>query len=683
MCIRIYIITILLACSFLNSYAQNRDSIPGIKESRNTLHDTIPERQKPRLSVRDTLPARQDSVITSKDTIFTQKVDTSALISKFLISSDTNLPQPVEMDTFMLPFHRYNPVYDSSFSSTFLGNSGQASESNFFYKREKSAPFLFEKPYSVYLYKPYNTPHFNTHKPFTQLRYITSGNRDNSEQILSALHTQNINKYSNVGLLYDVIASKGIYLDQEVGSSHLNIFGSYEKDPYSFYASMNVNSIKSQENGGLVSLDDFIQHQANEVNYRVFLSDAKSRFKYYSFFVSQKLNLSALGVDSAKTRKAERFIVQHTINYDRYVKTYADAITASDSLNFYADNYYTIDVALDSAFYHNLRNRLDLSMRFAGQSQELRIYIQHEYKSYSYLAPQPVSYQSNSLTIDTIIADVNKQHFNDISAGGEFRGFVGNWAYKTSGFLYLTGYRQADISADGEFTRYFSHKTRRLTLSGQISSLKPAFFLQNYASSHFIWSNDFKNIDNIEVKLNYSDKNSLSTDLVLNYLTGYIWFDSQAIPRQYGSELLVASAYVYKKFNWGPVHHLHKILAQESTSDVVRLPALAYGNTTYYEHEVFKGALKFQIGFDFYYFLKYYADAYMPATGMFYNQDNGTIGNYPYVNAFANWRIKRTRFTLQYTNALAGVAGYDYFMAWRYPAFSGSLKFGLAWTFYD
>ena len=350
---------------------------------------------------------------------------------------------------------------------------------------------------------------------------------------------------------------------------------------------------------------------------------------------------------------------------------------------FTGNNYYTINEAYDSAFYHNLTNRIDLSMRFGGQSQELRVYMQHEYKKYSYILPQPVSYESNALVVDTVIGDITRKSYNDVSVGGQFSGSIGNWAYKTNGYFYLTGYRQADVSADAEFIRYLSQKTRKISLSGHIASLKPSFFLQNYASSHFIWNNDFKNTDNIEAQLQYSSKNNFYGTVALNYFTGYIFFDSLALPRQIETELLVASLSIDKQFDWGPVHHLHRILVQKSTNSDIHLPLVAYGNSTWYQNEVFKGALKFQIGFDFYYFLKYYADAYMPATGMFYDQYESKIGEYPFMNAFINWRIKRTRFTLQYTNALAGIAGYNYFMAYRHPNFPGSLKFGLAWTFYD
>jgi hypothetical protein len=108
-----------------------------------------------------------------------------------------------------------------------------------------------------------------------------------------------------------------------------------------------------------------------------------------------------------------------------------------------------------------------------------------------------------------------------------------------------------------------------------------------------------------------------------------------------------------------------------------------YGNTSYYENAFFKGVLKFQLGFDFYINSAYYADAWMPATGLFYRQNISKVGEYPFLDGFLNWKIKRTRFFIKYTNALAGIAGYNYFTTYGYPMNPGSLKFGLSWTFYD
>ncbi len=312
----------------------------------------------------------------------------------------------------------------------------------------------------------------------------------------------------------------------------------------------------------------------------------------------------------------------------------------------------------------------------------MRAYLVHRFRTWSYLYPQPVS-STPAPVYDTIISLDYKKYYNDVSVGGQFSGQLANWEYKTHAEIALSGYAASDLLVEARFLRYFSKKKRNIALSGHLSSIKNDFFLNNYRSSHFVWSNSFNNTDNIMFRFDYSGKNNFTFTALLNYLTGLVYFDHLALPQQNKNQILIPSLFLKKEFLLGPVHSINKILFQKPSSDIVHLPLLAFGNTSFYENYIFKGVLGFQLGFSFYYYTKYYPDAYMPATGMFYLQSDRKSGNYPFLDPFLNISLKRTRLTFQYTNALAGMAGYDYFMAYRHPSFKPSFKFGLSWTFYD
>jgi hypothetical protein len=614
----------------------------------------------------------------------TQKLDSATVIKAYRIDKETLLADSSTLDTSIRATYNYNPVFQHSFSNTFLGNSGSPSKNNIFHQRDVEYPFLFALPYQVYLHDPYKIAHFKTRKPFTDLSYLSSGNKENSEQVIQAVHTQNVNQFINVGLLYDLIASRGQYENQNISANRFSLYSSYAKDVYSIFGSASFNSVKAQENGGLLDINEFLSIQSTDLNYTMALSDASSRLKYYSFFATQKLDLFRSAQDSIHIDRKNTVSLQHTINYNRFVKIYNDEISPTDTTNFYSNNYYLINVAQDSAFYHNLSNRIDLSVIFGNGSQELRTWIKHEYKQYSYQFPQSVSYSLDGINIiDTVIYAIDRKAYNDLSIGGEYRGVLGNWDYKALGSLYLTGYQAGDLKAKASFTRYLSQKKRKVVLFGELSSLKPDYFLNHYGSSHFIWTNDFRNTDKIGVEMLYSGKSHFNLEAALNYYTGYIYFDNSALPAQNENQIFVASLLLDKTFIWGHFKHNHKILLQKSSSDIIHIPWLAYSNSTFYENQVFKGALAFQIGFSFYYFNRYEADAFMPATGMFYRQNEGMIGEFPFLDGFLNWKIKRTRFSLKYTNALGGVVSNDYFMAYRYPIFNSTLRFGLSWTFYD
>lgn len=611
------------------------------------------------------------------------EMDTTIVIRSFSLNEETNASAPAEFDTTMEVVHEYNPIYYHSFSQTFLGNTGQPSITNNLAKRDMNVPFLFSFPYKYYIYNPYNILHYNTRKPFTELQYTTSGSRDDSEQVLSALHTQNVNPNANVGILYDLIASKGIYNNQNTGLNRINLFGSYKKNEYSMYTSFHFNGLKYQENGGIKNLDEFKNRESEALNYTTNLEDANSRLGNINLFLTHKLGLPAFFSDSATKEKYKNIILRHTIDYNRFNRTYSDLTNRGDSLTYYQNNYYLTDEITDSVFYHNLSNRLDLNIVLAG-TQRLLAYFKHEYKKFSYVLPVDVSYEVEGESVDTVIKTYPGEHYNDFSVGGLYEGDLKNWEYSLRGQFFLSGYRAGDLLTEGQFTRYFKDRSFFINMGGQLSSQRPSYFLNKYGSAHFIWDNNFKNVNNINAFAKIGNLKNFQVSLSLDFYTGYVFFNREAKPERTNNEIFTASLKLDKKFTWGPVNHVHNVLLQKGADDIINVPLLAYKNSTWYENQVFNKVLKFKIGFDLYYFTSYFADAFMPATAMFYNQNKSKIGNYPFATGFIDFKLKRTRFSIQYTNALSELLPTaNYFMAYGHPNFNGTLRFGLAWTFYD
>jgi len=107
-----------------------------------------------------------------------------------------------------------------------------------------------------------------------------------------------------------------------------------------------------------------------------------------------------------------------------------------------------------------------------------------------------------------------------------------------------------------------------------------------------------------------------------------------------------------------------------------------YSNV-YVKSILFK-VLHFQLGVDCRYNTAYYANAYMPATGQFYLQDETRIGDYPLMNVYANFHLKRTRFFLMYYNISDLLFDKkEYFTVPNYALNPGMFKFGISWNFYD
>ncbi len=621
--------------------------------------------------------------------VYGQKTDTSVVISAVKIDPYTILSRDADIDTSLFNTQFYNPAFINDISVTFIGNTGQAFISNYFFNRLNSQPFIFHSAFVNYFHDPYNTLHYNTRKPFTELKYMSSGSRATSEQVLNVIHTQNVSQYTNFGINYDAISSRGIYLKQDSRANLLSISGSYKKEKYSMNTSFHTNKLSYNENGGLTNIDDFLEHQINDpLAYNINLSDASSMVKKTTFFLTHTYSNIPASTDTTENYYSflpKGSAITHLSNYTRFLRTYTDNIPEGDEVNFYSNNYYLINSVHDSAFMHSLENLLFLSLKDKKERFILLSGVRHQFQEFSTLTPFTTPVTVNDILLDTIVGRITKKSYNNLS-------ITGNIVFNTRKFktfinaeYFLSGFRQNDISIHGLMNKTFGEGIIALGLGGAFDLVEPDFFLRSYSSSHFRWSNEFGKTLNANVSIWAESKNGMIyAEGRSGIVNNFVFFNESALPEIREKNLYISSVRLKTTFRWGGFNHVHNFLLQKaSDNESVNLPLFAYRNSTYFEQSLFKDALIVQAGFNFMYNTLYYSDTYMPATGVFYMQNIMKTGNYPFLDGFLNWQIKRTRFFLKYTNVLAGLAGYNYFTSYGYPMNERSLKFGLAWTFYD
>ncbi len=196
----------------------------------------------------------------------------------------------VEVDTSLVAFQNFNPILTKSLTSNYLGNLGTAAQSKIYYDRKLyNTGFIFSEPYGIYLHLPQEQLYYNTKRQFTLINYSNAGPKEESEQVLGVLHTQNVNKDFNVGVDYDMISSDGRYLNQEVKQNKVTLFSSYQKKGYRIHTNLYLNKIKAQENGGIDSLhylgdDDY----KNRRNIPVRLEDARNEITNTGLYLAQE-----------------------------------------------------------------------------------------------------------------------------------------------------------------------------------------------------------------------------------------------------------------------------------------------------------------------------------------------------------------------------------------------------------
>ena len=275
---------------------------------------------------------------------------------------------------------------------------------------------------------------------------------------------------------------------------------------------------------------------------------------------------------------------------------------------------------------------------------------------------------------------------NTFIGGGIFRDEGKFWQWEANGRIYLTGYRRGQTELNGIVNKplKIGRDTTSLRIEGSLKTLVPEYFDSYFFSNNFIWRNNFNNINEMTIRSSIHSQAYKAT-IGANYslIGNYIYNDTNALPAQAGSELLVLSAYLNKDFESKHWLIRSQLLIQKANNDsYVHLPAFA-GFISLNYRTLWSKVLYTQLGIDTRYNSAFYADAYEPATARFYLQNEQRIGNYPYIDLHANLKLKRTRFFFILMNAASGFAGENYYVAPNYPYYRRTFRIGVAWSFYD
>jgi hypothetical protein len=167
-------------------------------------------------------------------------------------------------------------------------------------------------------------------------------------------------------------------------------------------------------------------------------------------------------------------------------------------------------------------------------------------------------------------------------------------------------------------------------------------------------------------------------------MNNFIYFDHTARPRQYTDVFPVLNVSLRKDISLWRFNFRNIILYQASgQQDILPLPDLSIYQSTWFEQTLIRDVLNMQIGFDVYYNTEYQGYAYQPATSQFYLQDERTMGNYPYLDIFINFKHKRTRVFFKAEHINSGQMEAAYFNVLHYPRNERMFKFGLSWSFYN
>lgn len=638
--------------------------------------------------------------------------------------------RPVRPDTLSYLYQNVNSTEGLYGEYNFTGNLGAPRMARIYDGRRDcmmGSQFVFERPYSWFLVPTGRFMFTNTKSPVARLDYHSSGSKNDGDDRFVARFATNINKLSGLGFNVDYAYGRGYFRNQSSSSIDGSVYGYYRGDRYQMHAYYETGYIKNVENGGLqderyITNPNYFPTRYSSSDMPVRLEGVRNTVSIDRLFLSHRASagywqeVDSAGrevrrfdrgvsevtpADTAHNQKMpsarrdstliRRFIPVASLIHTLRVETNYRNFTSRQKQDAFFENFYTNgDAAADSTHYFTVQNTLAVEMREGFKKwvkTGMRLFAKHEFSRFT-LPDVDLRQVATSTHYFTLGAQLMRENARTLR-------------YNVLGEMRTTGKEWGEFNVEGNVGLHFrlGADTLALVAGGYVRNETPAYYYRHFHGRNAWWDKDLKNTfrARVEGTLSYLGSSlSVGVESVQNY--AYFrenQYTSAATPAlgtmKYGVDvdqstqnIQVASATFSNRWRWGILHWDNRITVQKSSDDgVLPLPVFTGWSNLYLQFKIAR-VLDTQLGGDVRYFTEYYAPAYSPIIGQFAVQDKNyrtKVGNYPWINAYINFKLKGVRFYLAYThvNASEGAA----FLVPHYPTNRRLLHFGISWTFYN
>ncbi|MBT8195935.1 MAG: putative porin [Bacteroidia bacterium] len=599
------------------------------------------------------------------ETIAQNELDTAKGEVSYFLTIDEIETSLTSVDSVLEYSQIYIPSLVESYQNLFLGNIGTAGFELYDINYNTNLLNWGINHYDVYKFRSFTRKIYLDTKPFTSLEYLIGTKK---EQRLRVTHQQHITNNMVAGIDFLTLASNGFYRRQLSKQRSFDAFYYFNTNNYKYklLASYTSNKNEALENGGisnvLLFLNDTIDRGPEESD--VNLLNAKSLNKDNNYFLKQEFTLLTNNIaDSVSSTKSELLLV-NTSNYSRNVYVFEES--SLDTL-FFTDIYLDSTQTYDSSFVEDITNKIELTYRSKSNS------------SFSYnvgLFSDIQVLKLNQNAIDT--------SFNSLGFGLNF----GLFKDKSFG-IELKGKYGSVEDAKGDYNvswnaHYFLNNKIKADLNLISSKKKPSFINNFYDSNRFSWNSNLKDFSFTNFKVGLDYNKNIGISISNSILTNYAYFDTLALPQQFGGDITLTKIELSHKFSFKNIHYNGFTSYNKSNKQsIYPLPEIQLYHSIYYENKVLKVGIPIQVGFDFRYHTEYFALGYMPATGQRHLQTEQEIGDYLFIDFFLNFRINNSKMFFKVGHLNEGQGERKYFIMPNYPMAGRSFNLGVKWRFFD
>ena len=638
--------------------------------------------------------------------------------------------RPQRPDTLSYLFQNVNNTDGLHGEYNFTGSLGAPRTARIYNGRGDfmmGSQFVFERPYNWFLVP---TDHFvftNTKSPVARLDYHSSGSKTDGDDHFVARFSTNINKRAGIGFNVDYAYARGYYKNQNHSSIDGSIYGYYRGDQYQAHGYYETGYIKNVENGGLqderyITNPNFFPTRYGASDIPVRLEGVRNTVSIDRAFFTHRLSagyvqyLDSAGrevhravqtragkadTDSAALKQLQtlsqdstlvrRFVPVASLIHTLRAESNYRKFTSRKKLDDFFANFFTNgDAAADSTHYLSVQNTLALEMNEGFKKwvkTGMRLFAKHEFARFT--LPDVDLHQKATI-------------FNYFTVGAQLlRENAHTLRYNVLGEMRTTGKDWGEFNVEGNIGLHFrmAQDTLALVAGGFVRNESPAFYYNHYHGRNAWWDKDLNHVfrARIEGTLSYR---ATSLSVGVESMQNYAYFrETQSTDAttptlakmkygvnvdQYTGNIQIASATFANRWVWGPLHWDNQLTLQKSSNENVLPVPVFTGWTNLYLQFKIAHVLATQLGADVRYFTAYYAPTYSPIIGQYTVQDatyRTKLGNYPWINAYVNFKLKGVRFYLAYThvNSSEGRS----FLVPHYPTNQRLLHFGISWTFFN
>lgn len=606
------------------------------------------------------------------------------------------LHEPATIDTALYNYFQLSIPSAHSIAYATTGHQGGAGMNMIYFERAPMSDFFFRDAITQWLPTQGNQKFYNTRIPMTLVSYNTAGGRETATDRLRAVFSGNANARLQFGALIDFQYSKGCYSHQAAKNMIWGLSSSYMGDRYELQTFFNHYNGLTHNNGGITD-DRYItdpaelqggQSTINELSIPTRLTTASTRMKGQEFYMNHRYKVGFWEVTPPNDT-----IPDDTVEHRRYIPVssfiwtmdYNDShhtfrnTSPTEAASFWENNYLTTDDVVDPTSYWSLSNTLGVSLlegfnKYAKAG--LSAYLTHEIRGYRQVSdtlPIAGPERPELLTpypYDSKVAGRGTENF--LWVGAQLTKQQGRiLRYDATAKIGVAGRAAGELDVKGNVSTRFKLLGDSVTVGAyfRFANESSPYLMNNYVSNYFIWKNDFGKIRT----LRFGGKIAIPhtgtfVNVGMENVQNRIYFNEAGMPVQHGGSVQVFSASLEQNFKFGIFNWRNKLTYQTTSNDgVLPLPKFAVYSNMYLLFKIAK-VLDVQFGVDCDFYTKYYAPSYQPATMAFCNQHEVKVGNYPFMNVYANMKLKKARFYVMLSHLNQSfMSSKNYFSMPHYP----------------